>query len=132
MSHQYQLINLHNEEYETESARRTLYSTLTEFREKTSDRTKSEITGINKHIKSLLNSLCSDWIVIQTSLEIVLIELIAPISIAHAVMESLRRFAKPSEIKLAVANASNNARHSSLLDSRSHIDTLAIVISWRT
>jgi len=43
-------------------------------------------------------------------LVIVLIELIPQIEIVHAVMGSFRCFAKPLEMKLAVALVSNNAR----------------------
>jgi len=81
------------------------------FRGKTSAGTKSEITGMIEHVNSLVNSLCNDWMTIQiTLLVIVLVELIPQIGIVYAVMGSFKRLAKPSEMKLAVAHVSNNAR----------------------
>ena len=65
----------------------------------------------------------------MTPLDTVLMELIPPIGNAHEVIGSLKRREKFSEMKLAVAHVSNNARPLTRRESQSRTSNVAVVIN---
>lgn len=110
------------------SASGILGGILTDSRGNISDGTKSPIAEIDRHHKTLRKSLYRDCIVIWTApFESVFIELMALIDVVHAMRGSFKRSTKFSEMKLAEAHVSNNARHSIIQRSRSRTRIVAVV-----